>query len=68
MSRNKLDLDMIIVLGLTGAGKSYFINRLTGVGEDGDEEGNKDSVKEGNKLASCRFSKLRSLTRQLIWL
>lgn len=59
MSRNKLDdLDMIIVLGLTGAGKSYFINRLTGMSVD--------SVKEGDKLASCTSSENRSFVRQLI--
>ena len=59
MSRNKLDdLDMIIVLGLTGAGKSYFINRLTGMSVD--------SVKEGDKLASCKLPENRSFARQLI--
>lgn len=49
---------MIIVLGLTGAGKSYFINRLTGMSVD--------SVKEGDKLASCTSSENRSFVRQLI--
>ena len=49
MSQNKLEeLDMILVLGLTGAGKSYFINRLTGTSVD--------NIKEGDKLASCKLS------------
>lgn len=36
---------MIIVMGVTGAGKSYFINKLAG----------KDVVREGADLESCRL-------------
>jgi len=39
---------MILVMGLSGAGKSYFINRLTGMAVD--------VVEEGKKLKSCKSS------------
>lgn len=42
------DHDMILVMGLTGAGKSYFINQLTGMAVD--------VVEEGKKLKSCKSS------------
>ncbi|PKS11746.1 hypothetical protein jhhlp_001735 [Lomentospora prolificans] len=38
-------LSMVVVMGVTGAGKSYFINRLAGQG--------KDVTKEGDSLYSC---------------
>lgn len=34
---------MILVMGVTGAGKSYFINKLVG----------REAVREGDKLDSC---------------
>lgn len=37
-------LNMIVVMGVTGAGKSYFINQLAG----------KEVVKEGPDLESCQ--------------
>ena len=37
-------LSMIVVMGVTGAGKSYFINQLAG----------RDMVKEGATLDSCK--------------
>ncbi|KAK2769812.1 hypothetical protein CKAH01_15007 [Colletotrichum kahawae] len=37
------DMSMIVVVGVTGSGKSYFINRLAG----------KEIVEEGGKLNSC---------------
>ena len=37
--------DMIVVMGVTGAGKSHFINRLSGT----------TVVEEGSLLSSCRF-------------
>jgi predicted GTPase len=42
------DHDMVLVMGLSGAGKSYFINRLTGMAVD--------VVEEGKKLKSCKSS------------
>ena len=39
------DHDMILVMGVTGAGKSYFINKLT-----------EESVVEGNTLHSCQLA------------
>lgn len=38
------DMSMIVVVGVTGSGKSYFINRLAG----------KEIVEEGGKLSSCK--------------
>jgi len=37
------DQTIVLVMGLTGAGKSFFINKLTG-----------QNVEEGHKLKSCR--------------
>jgi putative ribosome biogenesis GTPase RsgA len=37
-------LNMIVVMGVTGAGKSYFINQLAG----------EEVVKEGPDLESCQ--------------
>lgn len=39
------NLSMMIVMGVTGAGKSYFINQLAG----------KKVVEEGAQLDSCKF-------------
>jgi predicted GTPase len=39
---------MIVVMGVTGAGKSYFINQLAG----------KDVVQEGADLDSCQCNAL----------
>lgn len=36
---------MIVVMGVTGAGKSYFINKLTG----------QNAVQEGESLDSCEL-------------
>ena len=38
-------LSMILVMGVTGSGKSYFINKLA----------NANVVTVGNDLQSCRF-------------
>lgn len=39
-------LSMVVVMGTTGAGKSYLINQLAGY----------KAVEEGASLDSCRFS------------
>jgi predicted GTPase len=39
-------LCMIVVMGVTGAGKSYFINRLAG----------REVTKEGTSLHACTFA------------
>ena len=41
----KRDEEMILVMGVTGAGKSYFINQLAG----------KKLVQEGPDLESCKY-------------
>jgi predicted GTPase len=38
------DQNIVLVMGLTGAGKSFFINKLTG-----------QNVEEGHKLKSCKW-------------
>jgi len=37
-------LDMVILMGVTGSGKSHFVNTAAG----------RDTVKEGHDLNSCR--------------
>lgn len=44
-ARSRGEQGMVLVMGVTGAGKSYFINRL----KDG-------SVVEGSTMDSCEFS------------
>jgi ABC-type uncharacterized transport system ATPase component len=44
MKEEKESPSMVVVMGVTGAGKSYFINKLAG----------KEVVKEGPDLESCR--------------
>lgn len=41
----RIDQTLILVMGLTGAGKTYFINRLTG-----------QNLNEGHALRSCKFT------------
>lgn len=41
---NLASLNMILIMGVTGAGKSYFINQLAG----------RTLVEEGADLESCR--------------
>jgi ABC-type uncharacterized transport system ATPase component len=44
--QNQTDgLSMMVVMGVTGAGKSYFINQLAG----------REVVKEGKDLDSCEY-------------
>jgi predicted GTPase len=38
-------LCMVVVMGVTGAGKSYFINKLAG----------REVTEEGNSLHACAF-------------
>jgi len=38
-----VDQNLVLVMGLTGAGKSYFINKLSG-----------QNLQEGHNLASCK--------------
>jgi hypothetical protein len=38
-------LYMVVIMGVTGAGKSYFVNRLAG----------RQVAKEGNSLHACAF-------------
>ena len=44
MKEEKESPSMVVVMGVTGAGKSYFINKLAG----------KEVVKEGPDLESCK--------------
>lgn len=45
-AHNEADgLSMIVVMGVTGAGKSHFINQLAG----------SEIVKEGKDLQSCQY-------------
>jgi ABC-type lipoprotein export system ATPase subunit len=46
------NVDMVLVMGLSGAGKSYFINTLTGAQTDSEDE-----VKVGKRLKSCKKRK-----------
>jgi predicted GTPase len=39
------DHNMILVMGVTGSGKSYFINKLSGEG----------TTRIGNQLSSCEY-------------
>lgn len=39
----RIDQNMVLVMGLTGAGKTYFINKLTG-----------QKLNEGHELRSCK--------------
>lgn len=41
-------LCMVVVMGVTGAGKSYFINKLAG----------REVTEEGNSLHACAFCAL----------
>jgi predicted GTPase len=43
-ARSRGEQGMVLIMGVTGAGKSYFINRL----KDG-------SVVEGSSMDSCKF-------------
>jgi predicted GTPase len=55
-AHSKGEQGMVLVMGVTGAGKSYFINRL----KDG-------SVVEGSTMDSCEFPrKLLSSSRSNI--
>jgi GTPase SAR1 family protein len=45
MATTQEKLSMIVVMGVTGAGKSYFINRLAG----------REVVQEGADLDSCKI-------------
>lgn len=45
MGEHEVVPSMIVVMGVTGAGKSYFINQLAG----------KEIVKEGSTLDSCKW-------------
>jgi predicted GTPase len=47
-NRPKLVDSMIVVMGVTGSGKSYFINKL--------KEG---ATEEGRHLAACRSSAIQ---------
>jgi ABC-type lipoprotein export system ATPase subunit len=38
-------LDMILVMGVTGSGKSYFCNKLAG----------REAAQEGSGLSSCKL-------------
>ena len=67
MAKTK-DVDMVLVMGLSGAGKSYFINTLTGA-----QAGSKDEAQVGSRLASCETllpptpaSKLMRTLRQVL--
>jgi predicted GTPase len=44
MNEKKESASMIVVMGVTGAGKSYFVNQLA----------RKSVVKEGESLESCK--------------
>ena len=44
MKEEKESPSMVVVMGVTGAGKSYYINKLAG----------KEVVKEGPDLESCK--------------
>jgi ABC-type nitrate/sulfonate/bicarbonate transport system ATPase subunit len=50
------DVDMVLVMGLSGAGKSYFINALTGA-----QTGSEDEAKVGKKLKSCKKRKATTI-------
>lgn len=50
IKKNGEEESMIVVMGVTGAGKSYFINQLAG----------KEVVKEGPDLESCKWPQFRS--------
>jgi ABC-type lipoprotein export system ATPase subunit len=54
------DVDMVLVMGLSGAGKSYFINALTGA-----QTGSEDEAKVGKKLKSCKKRKAPQSTCRL---
>jgi predicted GTPase len=49
-ARSRGEQGMVLVMGVTGAGKSYFINRL----KDG-------SVVEGSTMDSCEFPRYSDL-------
>jgi predicted GTPase len=52
MAANKTPTDvlsMILVMGVTGAGKSYFINQLAG----------REAVKEGDSLDPCKSPSIK---------
>jgi predicted GTPase len=40
---NNVVQNLVLVMGLTGAGKSYFVNKLSG-----------KNLQEGHTLASCK--------------
>lgn len=44
------DVDMVLVMGVSGAGKSYFINCLTGA-----IAGSEDEAVVGPSLMSCEI-------------
>jgi predicted GTPase len=44
MEENHDAPSMVVIMGVTGAGKSYFINQLAG----------KEVVQEGSNLDSCK--------------
>ena len=48
MKEEKESPSMVVVMGVTGAGKSYYINKLAG----------KEVVKEGPDLESCKLGSL----------
>ena len=50
----RVDQNMVLVMGLTGAGKTYFINKLTG-----------QKLKEGKELRSCKCSSPPGIWRTL---
>lgn len=54
MNKHQTTPSMIVVMGVTGAGKSHFINQLAG----------KEVVKEGSTLDSCKLTSLELLKRQ----
>ena len=47
ISEEAKDISMLVVMGVTGAGKSHFINQLAGV----------NITEEGQTLKACMFNK-----------
>lgn len=50
------DVDMVLVMGLSGAGKSYFINALTGA-----QTGSENEARVGKRLKSCKKRKATTI-------
>src|ERR1700743_2919439 len=51
MATRTANVDMVLVMGLSGAGKSYFINCLTGA-----LAGSEDEAAVGKRLESCEIT------------